>query len=89
MSFITGLSFLLLLCLFSVIAFLLIKKLPKEFSSLVVLLLLAGDAILAGMYYYSLLDIVEDVKKFKLGIAGAFAIGSFVRVIYLLLTSEK
>ena len=44
-----------------------------------------GDAILVGLWYYGLLEIIEVEKHFRLGIAGAFATASMGRSIYFLL----
>lgn len=51
--------------------------------------LIMGDAILVGLWYYGLLDIVEVEKHFRLGIAGAFCTASMGRSIYFLLQNEK
>ena len=88
MSFLTGLFFIVLLLLFTVVVLLLSKKVPKEAALVPIVFLIVGDAILVGLYYYGLVDIVENVKKFKVGIAGAFAVSSLGRAIYLLLNEK-
>jgi len=88
MSFITGASFIILLTLFTLVLFFLITRLPKEFLLTGIVLMLVGDGILVAFWYYGLVDIVSDLKRFKLGIAASFAMGAFGRSIYFMLTSD-
>ena len=85
MSFLTGFSFIFLLALFTILLWLIAKKVPKEAALLSIVFLCAGDAILVGLYYFALVDIVQDIRLFKIGIAGAFATASMGRSIYFLL----
>ena len=50
--------------------------------------MMVGDAVLVGLWYYGLLEIVESIKQFKLGIAGAFCMSSMGRSIYFLLQTR-
>lgn len=51
--------------------------------------MMVGDAVLVGLWYYGLVEIVESTKQFRLGIAGAFCFSSMGRSIYFLLQNEK
>lgn len=89
MSFIIGFSFIILLAIFTVLLWMISKRLPKEMVLASISFLIMGDAILVGLWYYGLLDIVEVEKHFRLGIAGAFCAASMGRSIYFLLQNEK
>ena len=45
--------------------------------------------MLVGLWYFGLVEIVEVVKHFRLGIAGAFCMASFGRSLYFMLSYEK
>ena len=62
------------------------KRLPKEFALSSIVIMFAGDAVLVALWYFGLLEIVEVVKHFKLGIAGAFATTAMGRSIYFMLS---
>ena len=65
------------------------RRLPSEFVLSSIVLLLVGDGILVGLWYYSLFDSVEVLKHFRLGIAGAFATSSMGRAIYFMLSYNE
>ena len=54
-----------------------------------VIFMMMGDAILVGLWYYGLLEVVEVEKHFRLGIAGAFCATAMGRSLYFLMQSEK
>ena len=85
MSFIIGFSFIILLAIYTVLLWLIARRLPKEMALASIAFLIMGDAILVGLWYYGLLEIIEVEKHFRLGIAGAFATASMGRSIYFLL----
>lgn len=89
MSFLIGFAFIIFLAIFTIVLWLIAKRLPKEFALASITFMIAGDAILVGLWYYSLVDIVEVVKHFRLGIAGAFTTASMGRSIYFLLVSNE
>ena len=89
MSFIIGFSIILLLAVFTVLLWLIARRIPKEAALVTIALLIAGDAILVGLWYFGLVEVVEVEKHFRLGIAGAFATGSMGRSIYFLLMQSK
>lgn len=85
MSFLSGFAFIIFLSIFTILLWLIAKRVPKEAALLSIVFLCAGDAILVGLYYFALVEIVQDVRLFKIGIAGAFATASMGRSIYFLL----
>jgi hypothetical protein len=89
MSFIIGFSFIILLAIFTIVLWLISKRLPKEFILSSIIFMMVGDGVLVGLWYYGLLDIVESTKQFRLGIAGAFCVSALGRSIYFLLQNDK
>ncbi len=89
MSFIIGFSFIILLAIFTIVLWLISKRLPQEFILSTVVFMMVGDGVLVGLWYYGLLEIVESIKQFRLGIAGAFCVSAMGRSIYFLLQNEK
>lgn len=88
MSFIIGFSFIILLSIYTVLLWLIARRMPKEMALASIMFLITGDAILVGLWYYGLVDIIEVEKHFRLGIAGAFATSSMGRSIYFLLQGK-
>jgi hypothetical protein len=88
-SFIIGFSFIILLSIFTIVLWLISKRLPQEFILSSIVFMMVGDGVLVGLWYYGLLDIVESIKQFRLGIAGAFCVSAMGRSIYFLLQNEK
>jgi len=89
MSFIIGFSFIILLTTFTIVLWLIAKRLPQEFILSSIIFMMVGDGVLVGLWYYGLLEIVESIKQFRLGIAGAFCVSAMGRSIYFLLQNEK
>ena len=89
MSFIIGFSFIVLLATFTIVLWLISKRLPKEFILSSIVFMMVGDGVLVGLWYYGLLEIVDSIKQFRLGIAGAFCMSAMGRSIYFLLQNEK
>jgi hypothetical protein len=89
MSFILGFSFIIFLAVFTVLLLLISKRLPAEVALSSVALLILGDLILVGLWYFGLVEIVEVEKHFKLGIAAAFCTASMGRSIYFILKSNS
>lgn len=88
MNFLIGFSFIFILSIFTFVLYLIAKRLPKEFVFTPVVLMLVGDAVLAGLWYFGLVETVESVKNFRLGIAGAFATTAMTRSIYFMLVQD-
>ena len=89
MSFIIGFSFIILLAMFTVMLWLISKRLPKEFILSSIVFMIIGDGVLVALWYYGIVEIVESVKEFRLGIAGAFCLSAMSRSVYFLLQNEK
>lgn len=89
MSFLIGLSFLVLLSFWTVILYFISKLFTaKEFLLLPIVLMFFGDGILVGTWYYGLEDIVSDVKKFRLGIGLSFMTCAFGRSLYFMIKNK-
>ena len=89
MSFFIGISFAILLALFTVVFYLIARRLPKEFLLAGIVLMFVGDGVLVAIWYYGLIEMIEDIKVFKLGIAASFAIAAFSRSIYFMLNYDE
>ena len=89
MSFFIGISFVILLALFTVVFYLIARRLPKEFLLAGIVLMFVGDGVLVAIWYYGLIEMIEDIKVFKLGIAASFAIAAFSRSIYFMLNYDE
>ena len=89
MSFLTGITFLIPLALFTVILFYLSKFIPKEGIQLPIFLMIAGDGILVAIWYFGLIELVDTVKEFKIGIGLSFATAAFGRSIYFMVMNKE
>ena len=89
MSFLTGISFIIPLALFTFILLYISKLVPKEAIQLPIFLMIAGDAILVGIWYMGLKEIVEITKDFRLGIGFSFATAAFGRSIYFIIQNKE
>ena len=82
MNFLAGLSLVIPLILFSLVLWVVSQKLPGEMLLATIGIMLFGDALLAGTWYYGIGEEMTDMKRFRLGIAFAFCGTSFSRAIY-------
>lgn len=89
MEFLIGFSFFLVLVVFTVLLWLIAKRLPKELVLAPVVFMIMGDGILVALWYFGLVELIEQEKIFRLGIAAAFCAASMGRSIYFLLQNEK
>ena len=89
MEFVIGYSFVILLGIFTALLWMIGKRLPKEFALAIVVLMIGGDSILTGLWYFSILDFIDNSKVFRLGIAGAFCTIAFGRAFYFMLAEDK
>ena len=89
MSFLLGFSFIVLLLVFTILLCFISKRLPKEFILSTIAFMIIGDGVLVALWYYGIIEIVESVKEFRLGIAGAFCLSAMSRSVYFLLQNEK
>ena len=89
MSFILGFSFIIFLAIFTIVLWMVSKRLPPEFALTSIVVMLAGDAVLVGLWYFSLIELVEVIKQFKLGIAAAFCTSAMCRAIFFMLRGNE
>lgn len=90
MSFLIGLSFLILLSTWTVALYFISKLFTsKEFLLLPIILMFMGDGILVGMWWYGLSEFVSDVRGFRLGIGFSFMAGSFGRSLYFMIKNKE
>ena len=85
MNFLIGLSLVIPLALFTMILWVVSQRLPGEMVLGVIGIMMFGDAILAGGWYYGIGEEITNMKQFRLGIAFAFCATSFGRAIYFML----
>jgi len=84
MSFIAGLSLVIPLALFTLILWIISQKLPGEMVLAVIAIMIFGDALIAGIWYYGIGEEMIDMKRFRLGCGFAFCCMSFGRALYFL-----
>lgn len=89
MSFFMGFGFVGLLFMFTIFLYMLYKRIPSEYIQSLIVLMFVGDGVLVGMWYYGLLDFIDNERIFRLGIGLAFCIGAFSRSLFFMLKSEK
>ena len=90
MSFFLGLAFTIVLGFWSIFLTIIQRLNLKDFGlPLIIGLMFLGDGVLVGIYYYALIDVVETLKPFKLGISSSFALISISRSIIFLLPQLK
>lgn len=89
MSFLIGLSFLILLSFWTVVLYFISKMFTaKEFLLLPILLMFFGDGILVSIWYYGLSEFVSDIRSFRLGIGLSFMTCAFGRSIYFMIKNK-
>lgn len=85
MNFLIGLSLTIPLALFTMVLWIISQRLPGEFVLAIIGIMIFGDALLAGGWYFGLGEEVTDMKQFRLGCGFAFCVTSFGRAIYFML----
>lgn len=58
------------------------KYIPKELVVSVVYALILADGVCAAVWFYGIVELMENIKLFKLGMAAAFMGGTVVKVSY-------
>ena len=58
------------------------KLIPKELVISVIYGLILADGVCAAVWYFGIVELMEKVKLFKLGMAAAFMGGTVVKVSY-------
>lgn len=88
MSLLLGLSTLLGLLLFTFVLVYLFE-ITKKVPMVLLCIMIFGDIIITGTFYYVGIEFVEDIKKFKLGMGLSFMIISFSRALIFLIGAKK
>ena len=86
MSILVGIGFVNILGLFTILIDYL-SQFTKKYPLLLVVILLAGDALFGFSYYVVGKEFVTDLNNFKLGLS--FMLATFGRVIYFLISAHK
>ena len=89
MSFFIGLGFVNVLVMFTLFLYMLYKRIPTDYVQSLIVLMFMGDGILVAIWYYGLLDFIDNERIFRLGIAVSFCISAFSRSLFFMLKSEK
>ena len=85
MSFLIGFSIVILLSLFTIVLWKLAQKLPGEMILAIIAIMIFGDGLISGLWYYGIGEEVSDMKRFRLGIGFGFCGISFGRALYFML----
>ena len=85
MNFLIGLSLTIPLALFTMVLWIISQRLPGEMVLAIIGIMIFGDALLAGGWYFGIGEEVTDMKQFRLGCGFAFCVTSFGRAIYFML----
>ena len=88
MSLLAGLSLVIGLSLLTIVVIQLFDY-TKEFPMALVGVMMIGDLILAGIWYYVGVEFITEVSKFKLGISLSFALMSFARALTFFIQGKK
>ena len=89
MDFFIGFGITLLLAAAFGVIILISKLLPKEMALIPIYGMIAIDAVVAAIWYYGMVDLVENVKAFKVGISCSFMFISFAKAIFLVIYTQK
>ena len=85
MNFLIELSLTIPLALFTMVLWIISQRLPGDMVLAIIGIMIFGDALLAGGWYFGIGEEVTDMKQFRLGIGFAFCTTSFGRAIYFML----
>lgn len=88
MSILVGIGFVNILGLFTILIDYL-SQFTKKYPLLLIVILLAGDALFGFSYYIVGKEFVNDLNNFKLGLGLSFMLATFGRVIYFLVSAHK
>ena len=89
MEFLIGFSLVLPLILQSVLVKKITRNLPAETIMVSLILMIGIDIILSGMWFFSMRELFDNVKVFKLGISMAFMVAAFGRATYFYIDGLK
>ena len=65
------------------------KLLPKELALVPIYGMIAIDGVVAAIWYYGMVELVQDYKAFKVGIAASFMLMAFAKAIFLVIYTQK
>ena len=82
MDFLIGFGFSIPLAFYTIIVWMLARKLPKEAILASMMFMILGDTLLVAIYFYPLQETVSSVQEFKFGISAAFGMSALGRAIY-------
>ena len=85
MSFLAGLSLVIPLALFTLVLWIVSQKLPGEMLLAIIGIMIFGDGLIAGLWYFGIGEEMMDMKRFRLGCGFAFCCTSFGRALYFLI----
>ena len=85
MNFVIGFSLIIPLMVFTMVLWMIAKKLPSEMILGTIGIMMFGDALLAFGWYFGIGEEIANINQFKMGIAFAFCATSFGRAIYFML----
>ena len=89
MDILLGLGLSLPLIFYTFVFIFLMKMLPQDQPFLTMGLMVMGDILLCGIYYYVGLEFVENEPLFSKGIGLSFMLSTFVRVISIMITNKS
>ena len=85
MSFVAGLSLVIPLALFTLVLWIVSQRLPGDMVLATVGIMIFGDALIAGLWYFGIGEEMADMKRFRLGCGFAFCCMSFTRALFFLI----
>ena len=90
MEFLLGFSFIIYVLVTTMGAIICGKIITNpEYTMLPLLLMFMFDGLGATIFYFVGIEIVNNIRIFKLGVAAAFAIGTMMRVVMLIYANKS
>jgi|TARA_R110002167_G_C12239424_1_gene610701 choline-glycine betaine transporter len=90
MEFLLGFSFVIYVLVTTMGAIICGKIITNpEYTMLPLLLMFMFDGLGAAIFYFVGIEIVDNIRIFKLGVAAAFAIGTMMRVVMLVYANKS
>jgi len=84
MNFLIGFSLTIPLLIFTLCLWFISKRLPGEFILSLIAIMIFGDGILAGVWYFGIGEEMTNMKQFRLGCGFSFFVSSFSRALYFM-----
>jgi hypothetical protein len=89
MDILIGLGLSIPLIFYTFVFIFLMKMLPQDQPFLTMGLMIMGDVLLCGIYYYTLLEFIQNESLFSKGIGLSFMLSTFIRVISIMITNKS